>query len=539
MKPWKIFLAGAAAAMLVVRTAGAGEARYDIRDFGARGDGHTLCTSAIQKAVDACAAQGGGTVYCGPGVWLTGTITLKSHVGFYLDNGCTLLGSTNAVDYPAWHAKLRSYTDNYVQQSLFAGEGLEQVSIAGRGTIDGNGQAFQWKEYLTRPYVIRLVSCTNVVMEGIELRNSPMWMQHYLACHQLVVKGLRVFNHASRNNDGLDIDACSDVTVSDCMIDSDDDAICLKATLDRPCENVVINNCVISSHCSAIKTGTESNGGFRNITINSCTIVAPRFTQSIYGERLSRGIAGIAIETVDGGQSENINISNITIRGVCVPIFIRLGNRARPFTADGAKPGPGALRRVTLTNITASGAATNGCSITGLPESPLEDVLLDNIQLSFVGGGQRKQTARGVNEYPTRYPEATMFGTLPAYGFFCRHVRGLKFSNVRIATEAPDERHALVCDDVTTLALHGVEAGSRGAAAPAFLFRNVADAMVQGCRAGATNTAALRLEGAATKNISVGESEVFAQRIEHDDKVPAVVLGSLSSGAKHAPPGHE
>ena len=244
----KLMLGMLAATLVTSVPTKGSEARYDIKDFGAQGDGAALCTTAIQKAVDTCAEHGGGTVYCGPGKWLTGTITLKSHVSLYLDNGCTILGSTNAVDYPAWRPKLRSYTDEYVQQSLFAAEDLEQISICGRGTIEGNGQAFRWKEYLNRPYVIRFVNCTNVVVEGIELRNAPMWMQLYLACRQLTLKGLRVFDHVSYNNDGMDIDACSDVTVSDCIVDSDDDGICLKATLDRPCENVVINNCVISKH---------------------------------------------------------------------------------------------------------------------------------------------------------------------------------------------------------------------------------------------------------------------------------------------------
>lgn len=454
----KLLMGMLAAALVTAVPTKGNEARYDIRDFGAQGDGVALCTIAIQKAIDTCAAHGGGTVYCGPGSWLTGTITLKSHVSLFLDNGCTILGSTQPADYPPWHPKLRSYTDEYVQQSLIAGEDLEQVSICGRGTIEGNGQAFRWKEYLNRPYVIRLVNCTNVTVEGIALRNAPMWMQHYLACRQLVLRGLRVFDHASYNNDGADIDSCSDVIVSDCMIDSDDDALCFKSTLDRPCENVTVNNCVLSSHCNAIKTGTESNGGFKNITINNCSIIAPRFTKSIYGDRLAKGISGIAVETVDGGQSEGINIANITIRDVPVPIFIRLGNRARPFTKDGPQPGAGLLRRLMLSNIIATGAARQGCSITGLPGNCVEDVLLSNIQLSFAGGEKRSAALRAVPELPTHYPEAFMFGTLPAYGFYCRHVRGLKMDNVQLSTTPPDERQAIVCDDVTAAVFSHMDA---------------------------------------------------------------------------------
>ena len=139
---------------------------------------------------------------------------------------------------------MRSYTDNYVDRSLIAGENLQNVAIRGRGTIDGNGGKFRWPQYLTRPYAIRLVHCRDVLVEGVTMRNSAMWMQHYLACDRVAMRGVTVYNHATYNNDGLDIDGCHDVCVSDCIFDSDDDAITLKSTLDRACENVTITNCI-------------------------------------------------------------------------------------------------------------------------------------------------------------------------------------------------------------------------------------------------------------------------------------------------------
>jgi hypothetical protein len=524
-------LPGILAAFTIFAAARGAEARHDIREFGARGDGVTLCTTAIQKAVDACAADGGGTVYCGPGAWLTGTITLKSHVSLYLDSGCTLFGSTNLADYPPWHPKLRSYTDNYVEQSLIAGEDLEQVGICGRGTIDGNGQHFPFHgklAELSRPYVIRLVNCTNVTVAGIALRSSPMWMQHYLACRQLVLRDLRVFNHVNHNNDGLDIDSCSDVIVSGCMIDSGDDALCFKSTTDRLCENVTVDNCILTSHCEAIKLGTESNAGFKNITINNCAIIAPRFTKSIYGNSQNSGVSGIAVMTVDGGQSENINISNITMCNVPVPIFIRLANRARPITGAGPKPGVGKLRHLTLSNISATGAR-NACSITGLPGIYVEEVVLSNIQLSFKGGEKRAPTVL-VPDLAADYPVGQMFGRLPAYGIYGHHVRGLNLNNVHLTTEASDERPAILADDVAALTLNGVETGSRSdAVAPAIWLRNVSGAFVQGCQISPAKGVPLRLEGAGTQNIAIGVNDFSRRQIERGDEVTAGAVSHLEA----------
>ena len=209
------------------------------------------------------------------------------------------------------------------------------------------------------------------------------------------------------------------------MIDSDDDALCLKSTLERACKNVTVSNCVLSSHANAIKMGTESNGGFQNITITNCTICSPRYSQVTYG--CQRGLAGIALEIVDGGDLDGVVLSNIAMRGVTVPIFIRLGNRARPFKPGMPKPEVGRFRNVSLNNIVATGVSNVGCSITGLPQHPVENVTFRDIRIEFEGGGSRAEAGKQVPEKADSYPESTMFGVLPAYGFYCRHARGLKF----------------------------------------------------------------------------------------------------------------
>jgi hypothetical protein len=250
------------------------------------------------------------------------------------------------------------------------------------------------------------------------------------------------------------------------------------------------------------------------------------------------------LETVDGGQSENINLSNITMRDVPVPIFIRLGNRARPISEGAPKPGIGVLRRLTLSNIVATGASRYGCSITGLPGNCVEDVLLSNIQLSFVGGDQPPATSADpffsaidgndyypdkiVPDLPTNYPAGCMFNVLPSYGFYCHHVRGLKLDNVSLKTEAPDKRCAVICDDVHTLALAGVEARSGEMAAPVILLRNVSEAIVRGCQLGNGKIVPVRLEGRSTRGIVSGVNSFSRQQIERGKDVPAAAISQAA-----------
>ena len=481
---------------------GAGRAAdYNVRDYGAAGDGRSLVTPAIQKAIDAAATAGGGTVVLPPGTFRSGTIFLKSNVTFSLEAGAVLLGSADGKDYPPIRSKIRSYTDKYVCQSLIAGEGLEHVAIVGRGTIDGNGAAFCRPEYKTRPYVIRLVGCRDVRVEGVRLQSSPMWMQHYLACDQVRIRDVTVFNHASYNADGLDIDGCHDVCIDGCMIDSDDDGVCLKSTLDRPCRNVVVSNCVISSHCEAIKMGTESNGGFQDVAVSNCTICAPRFTRSIYPNLKHGTTGGIALEIVDGGTLERVAISNITMTGVNTPIFIRLGNRGRPFQENGPKPAIGELRGVLVSNIVATGATTIGCSITGLPDHCVEDVSLRDVHLTFEGGGTAALAGKPVPENEAKYPASTMFNVLPAYGFFCRHIRGLKLQNVRLDTAQPDQRPAMICDDVKDLLVDGLDAVKALGPLPLVRLTQVENVLFRACTLRNPVDTFLRLEGPATAHV--------------------------------------
>jgi len=452
----------------------------NILDHGAKGDGKFLNTKAIQSAIDQCVEQGGGTVFVPPGNFLSGTIILKSHVSLYLEAGAILLGSTEIKNYPEIYPEFRSYTDvNYVDKSLIYAEKMENISIYGMGTIDGQGEEKVFdlpgrENYKKRPYLIRMVECTNVRIKDISIINSSMWVQHYLACDDLTIDGIRVNSLVNHNNDGIDIDCCKRVRISNCDINSGDDAIVLKATAPRDCEQVCITNCVLRSHCNAIKLGTESVGGFKDILINNC---------AIYDTRL----AAIAIEMVDGGTAERILVNNISAKDVRGGIFIRLGNRARHHLALGSgggkkyyfdenekleKPGMGKMSNISICNFMCTGVDEIACSITGIPGFSAENITLRDIYISFDNRGDSGHANAEVPENEPEYPEYRMFGKLPTYGIYSRHIKNLSFYNVRLTYEQDEIRPALIFDDVQGLLLSGLDLMKPSGTGPAVLFKN-------------------------------------------------------------------
>ncbi len=411
-----------------------------VTDYGAVADGKTLNTASIQRAIDECSAAGGGVVRFPAGNYLTGSLTLKDHVTLSLDAGAELRGSTRLEDYEPHTPELRSYTDvNYVDRSLIYAEDATNIAIVGRGTIDGQGDAdaFQNKPYKLRPYLMRFVGCQNVLVRDIMLKDSAMWVQHYLGCTNVHINGVTVHSLVNGNNDGIDIDSCERVRVANCDIVSGDDSIVLKSTMPRPCRHIAVTNCNLKSLCNALKCGTESTGGFEDITISNCTI---------YDTRLS----GIALETVDGGTLTRVVVSGITMVNVSNPLFIRLGNRARPYLlplegepGDGpglAKPPVGTLHDVIVRDVIATGANDYGCAITGIPGHPICGVHLSNIHLTQAGGGEKELIDREIPEREKDYPEYKKFGRLPAYGLYCRHVEGIVLHNVTLDYTSPDAR---------------------------------------------------------------------------------------------------
>lgn len=478
----------------------------NVQDFGAIGDGLHLNTKAIQAAINVC-ADSGGKVVIPPGTYLSGTLYLKSNITLHISQGAVLLGSTNIADYPENTPDYRFYGDAWVRQSLIYGEGLENIAIEGKGTIDGQGAAFvvTTKEkpdrYRNRPYCLWFIKCTNVRVEGINMRNSAMWMQHYLACDKVRISGISVYNHSNKNNDMMDLDGCKDVIVSGCFGDTDDDAITIKSTSPRLSENIIIDNCVVSSHVNAIKLGTESTGGFKNIVISNIVVRPSASKSKIYGSH--KGMGGVALEMVDGGVMDGVILSNLRIDGPSVPIFIRLGNRGRKYMDAIEEPGVGILRNINITNVVASGADTTGCSISGLIGYPVENISLSNIQITYSGGGQASDAIKTVPELEDSYPESVMFGSLPSYGFYIRHAKNLSFNNINLKFGESDERPSMICDDVEELSLNGYRASS-GLQSKAFIImKNTREAVIQNSKSYSPVSTFLLVQGEGSNNIGL------------------------------------
>lgn len=433
----------------------------DITKNGAVGDGITLCTAAIQSAIDAMHRAGGGRVLIPAGRYLTGSIRLLGGVELHLEHGAHLLGSTRHDDYTG--LPLHSTRSNYDDESGFPFFSLvwahhaDNIALTGTGTIDGQGDGQKPRNEATwnfngRPQGIMFVGCRGVVMTDLRLRDSGMWMIHLFDCEDVRIRGLDIYNHAKVNNDGIDIDCCRRVVVSDCLIDADDDAMCLKSSGDRLCEDVTVTNCVLSSRCNAIKLGTDSVGGFRNISISHCVVTPSRTCDLPPKIGADRDCwSGICLCCVDGGVMESVHISDILIRGTRSPIYIRLAARNTRRGSAPALPGGSHTRNIVLENITAVEGGVFGSSITGLPELPIQGITLRNVELQGPGGIAGGDFEPLPAQEAACYPQASRWGVLPASGLFLRNAEQIRLENVRLSTETPDARPPLVCVDVKDL----------------------------------------------------------------------------------------
>lgn len=424
---------------------------WNIITFGAVSDGTTVCTQAIQAAIDKSAEEG-GRVIIPSGKYVTGTLFLKDNTTLYLEKGALLLGSTNLADYPRTKMDFRFFGDTWVDQSLIIAHNVNNISIEGLGTIDGQGGAFPTTtkkkpdRYRDRPYLLWIAGCKDVLVKDVELRNSAMWMQSYIRCERLRIDGIKVFNHSNKNNDLMDIDGCKDVVITRVIGDADDDGITFKSTSDRISENIVVSDCILSSHCNALKFGTETTSGFRNVAITNCVIRKSAAATAMTG--LPEGICGIALEMVDGGIMENITISNIVIDDARVPLFVRLGNRARKHYDEAPTPAIGSIHNVVLSNIVARASGPVGCSITGISDGKIDGITLSNSRFICTGGVNEDLSNKKVEELADLYPESSMFGILPAYGLYIRHVDNINLSDISFELATPDSRPAIICDDV-------------------------------------------------------------------------------------------
>jgi hypothetical protein len=491
------------------------------RQFGALGDGKTLDSRAINAAIDACTKSGGGVVYCSPGRYLCGTVELKTNVTLYLEAGAVILGSTDVAEYTLKPGPDPSADAG--QGHLIYARDVENVGIVGAGKIDGQGQAFwvatnrkpvpessqwsdarhlDWKPKARISPMVELVNCTNLRLEGIELVGASGWTLRPINCTRVYIQGISIRNPAiGPNTDGIDLTGCQNVAISDCLIDTGDDAICLKSEnpygeSPRLSKNITVTNCIITSSTNGFKIGTATQGGFENITFSNSTIV------SSDPDIASRMVAGIAVEMVDGGWIDGIVVSGIQIEDARAPLLIRRGNRSNKYPSDRA-----CLKGVLIEGIHATGAILTS-SITGIPGMEVEDVRISEFHVDTVMPGKKEWVPSGVPEFPAAYPQSRMFGWLPASGLYCRHVRGLSLNAISFTAPADEWRATVIFNEIRELELHGFKTTSALAGVSPLVLTGVQDAWISRAVAPAKSVSLAKVDGAQTSNILISACDV-------------------------------
>lgn len=476
----------------VLTTAKAQTATYRITKYGAVADGKTDNTRAIQKAINTAAENGGGIVLVPAGKFVTGVIYLKSNINLHFQKGGALLATTNRIDYGPQKASALIVADN-----------AQHVAITGAGTIDGRGDALlkdiyrmlkagtlkddEWQKYNdwhqmrpeenNRPHLIDFTNCKDVTVKNITIKDGLCWIQDYRNCSDMVFDSIKVISNTFLNNDGIDLVDCKNAKITNSFFNVADDGVCLKSSdANSFCENIEIANCRIRSSASAFKMGTASWGGFKKIKVHD-----------IYVYDTYR--SAIAIETVDGGIIEDIDIRNVTAKNTGNAIFIRLGQRNK-------KANPGVLRRVYIGNVKAQvpagkpdvGYHMDGpevrfkhhvfpSGIDGIKGYNVQDVTLENVDIAYEGTVKKDYHKFDISKLDTipevisNYPEFSMFGELPAWGFYVRHAEGITFKNVKLSYLKNDLRIACIFDDVKSLNIDGLNI-SKMQITPAVIIKN-------------------------------------------------------------------
>ena len=449
---------------------------YNIIDFGAKTDTTFLNTKAIQAAIDKCFGMGGGEVIVPAGKFFTGTIFLKSNVYLNLTAGAILQGSYNPTDYPEHNILAAKKFSTIIHNGLFLvfmkalviADKAENMGIIGQGTLKGagEGQAFQLGLNKDgKPKNIFFIGCKNVVLKGIKIFNSASITVAISDCENVNIDGIYLRSLVNWNCDGLDIDA-REVTISNCIIDSEDDALCFKSEyLGKFCENITVTNCVLSSLCNGIKIGTGSRTGFRNITVNNCVVKKSSFNgyrhwkmppSIVFNPEIQSVNTGIGILGVDGGLVENISFTNIIMTDVLSPFFIRIGKR---FLNPEGKPS--VMRNINIQNVRAESRSIIPSIIAGLEESPVEEVRISNIQIFnpiVVSKDSLKTFPSIIPEDLKGYPENRLtFGIkLPSSVFYVRHAKGITINDVSVKYSESEARPAVFVDDTKGITLKNV-----------------------------------------------------------------------------------
>jgi polygalacturonase len=496
---------------------------FNILDYGAVGNHQAPNTCAIQSTIDACSLAGGGTVYVPAGTYITGSLVLKSNITLYLDAGAALLGSEQFSDYPIiedrWEGKeQKSYAP------LVTGRSLHNVTVMGRGTIDGCG-AFWWKPFrekqlqYARPRLIGFTDCTNVLIEGITLTNSPAWTIHPVRCENVTIDKVIIINPAdSPNTDGINPDSCRNVHISNCHIDVGDDCVTIKSGIEDeerakliPCENITITNCTMAHGHGGVVIGSEMSGGVKNVVISNCVFIGT-----------DRGIR-LKSRRGRGGVVEDIRVTNIVMNRVLCPFILNLfysgddhwksealfEKKHHPVTESTPR-----FQRIHFSHITAREVKYAAGFIYGLPEMPIKDVSFDDISVSMALDAQA-----GI---PVMAPDV---GPMQQAGFFAHNVQGLRFHNIEITNQ---NGTALKLTDVADVEINTCTTRTPSANAPFIRLKNAHNVFIHNCQASPGTETFLGLEGEHTEGITL-ENNNLTRAHRPIDVAKEVQPGALGS----------
>lgn len=482
---------------------------YNVRDFGAKGDGAALDTSAVQAAIDACSRDKGGTVLIPAGDFLVGTLELKSNVTLHLAAQGRLLGSGDKEQYKAGSG-IPPGNGNVV---MISAANAENISIEGRGTIDGNGAKFftgkgdntgpgqnSAEGYFQRPHLMVFYRCKNLSIQNVFLTASAYHCVRILQCNRVHFDGIRIHNRVNKNNDGFHFNDCQYVHIANCDIACQDDACALFGSN----KFVTVTNCSFSTRWSVFRFG---GGQCENITVSNCVIYETY---------------GCPIKMRCGARSrfENITFSNLIMKDVTGPISIGLDSTPRRAPTDGSVPPKGVVRNIAFNGIRASVVA-NGRQHADLPFKSeyrpgemkscivlngvgaefLENISFQDVHVTYEGGGTKEDAA--VRDVPKMAGEYFELGVLPAYGMYARNVRNLTLNNVRFEVSNPDLRPAVVFDHVTDAAVNGLSAQGNPQAESLLRFIDTRDVLLSASRVLSPAAVFLQLEGAGNENIAI------------------------------------
>lgn len=403
-------------------------------------------TAALRKALKQIDRARGGTLRLLPGLHLSASLEFPSGLRLEICEGAILKALPEVVAMQAVPSPIPSRMDVVPWKTFLYAVNANNITLCGHGTIDGSGDAYCFQDGIEnspeRPYGFHCIGSKRIRVENIHFKNSGFWMQRYFACQDVQISGITVYNHANKNNDGLDIDSSQNVVIENCRIDSSDDALCIKSEGKLPARNIRVENCTLSTHASAFKLGTGSVGGFEDITANDLRIIPSEAKEMRHPLGLSSGLSGIDLATVDGGAMRHVRIENVEMEGLQNPIFIRLGQRSSrsvalqgygdgedalqgvAASANDTEEGVGSIEDIYLHNIRGHDLGPYPIILCGVPAKPLRNIRLEKIDLVFARPGKTEDLNTPKDWNDRGYPMAPMFGTaLPAYGLFTRHAQ--------------------------------------------------------------------------------------------------------------------